>query len=486
MLGAERSVPEPKASSRSGDLSAVCLFGSDSSAPKPKDSSASKQPPSQKPPPPTEEPPPLPPPLPPPQPAPPQQACPLPTSTETAIVVWQPVAPADGDATPSAVAARGGERPTVRQWLQSLSSIELAAVTRDYGTFLVARDDWVSTLPPAVQSSGKNKSRNLQRLTKMDHRIAIGIEYLAWIQGQSSLDSSKFQLAPFCNHKWGPGPVSKPRKMWVTRCIKAAQEVADKSRPWKVGSSVRQGQNTKICPRPFRLRQYGLQGRPVMAPMLREALFDWFCSVRASVLTRIPPKLVLLQAKAIATAMLHEMRRTGMFVSLPILDKFWLRRWKQSCGVSLRKPTKRYKVKRHVMRGRLRAMWVTNVRVRALAKFCLGIDLPIYGFDQKGVYMNEAGAKNIGVLALDGVDEVPLKENHAATRSRVSLMTTVASRQVDVDDLEHGLPLEIMFKGKTDFILRRLEIPAASNVSRPQWLRSCRAVARFADASVRT
>ena len=59
--------------------------------------------------------------------------------------------------------------------------------------------------------------------------------------------------------------------------------------------------------------------------------------------------------------------------------------------------------------------------------------MPIYGIDQKGIYMNEAGAKNVGVLALGGAEEVPLKENHAASRSRVSLMTTVASQQVDVD-----------------------------------------------------
>ena len=58
MLGAERSVPEPKGSSRSGDLDAVCLFGSDSSVPKPKDSSMSKEPPRQGPPSRTEEPPP--------------------------------------------------------------------------------------------------------------------------------------------------------------------------------------------------------------------------------------------------------------------------------------------------------------------------------------------------------------------------------------------------------------------------------------------
>ena len=72
------------------------------------------------------------------------------------------------------------------------------------------------------------------------------------------------------------------------------------------------------------------------------------------------------------------------------------------------------------LRARLRAMWLTNVRVRALALVCLKKDLPIYGFDQKGIYMNEAGSKNVGTLALDGETNVALKENHAASRERVS------------------------------------------------------------------
>ena len=210
------------------------------------------------------------------------------------------------------------------------------------------------------------------------------------------------------------------------------------------------------------------------APMLREALFDWFCSVRASVAARIPPKLVLMKAKGLATEMLREMRRTGEFLTLPLLDKRWLHRWKKEYGVSLRKPTKRYKVKRTVLRERLRCMWTTNVRIRALAQSCLQLELPIYGFDQKGIYMNEAGSKNVGMLAMDGETSVALKDNHAATRNRVSIMTTVVSDQEAVDALEHGLPIEILFRGGTDRIINQLEAPAASNVSVPQWLRSRR------------
>ena len=157
-------------------------------------------------------------------------------------------------------------------------------------------------------------------------------------------------------------------------------------------------------------------------------------------------------------------------------------RWEGDYRVSLEKP-------KQELQGEawcLEAMWLTNVRIRALAQACSQFDIPIYGLDQKGIYMNESGAKNVGMLALDGADEVPLKENHAASRSRVSLMTSVVSQQADVDALEYGLPLEIMLKGKTAFIVRRLEVPASANVSRPQWHRSCRALSICADAYVRT
>ena len=88
------------------------------------------------------------------------------------------------------------------------------------------------------------------------------------------------------------------------------------------------------------------------------------------------------------------MRRTVTFVTLPVLDRKWLERWRHDYGISFRMPTKRYKVKRDVLRCRLRSMWMTNIRIRALRKFCLGVGLPINGFDQKGIYMNEAGSKD--------------------------------------------------------------------------------------------
>ena len=109
-------------------------------------------------------------------------------------------------------------------------------------------------------------------------------------------------------------------------------------------------------------------------------------------------------------------------------------------------------------------MWMTNFKVRALAEACFGKDLPIFGFDQKGLHFNESGSKNIGSLCLRGAPDVPLKENHAATRERFSLMTTVCSTPAAASC--HGGPaLEVLFKGKTAQILRGLRIPADTNMS---------------------
>ena len=87
-------------------------------------------------------------------------------------------------------------------------------------------------------------------------------------------------------------------------------------------------------------------------------------------------------------------------------------------------------------------MWCNVIRVRALAQATLARDLDIEGIDQKGIHKNEVGSKNGKTLAFEGSREVPLKENVAATRDRLSIMTLVRSREQPYWDI----PLEIMFK----------------------------------------
>ena len=211
------------------------------------------------------------------------------------------------------------------------------------------------------------------------------------------------------------------------------------------------------------LRRRGA-GRPYKAPKFRDALFQWFVDIRAAVAARISPRLVTMKAMAMCEQALAEMRRTGAYSQLPSITSKWLYGWKQQFGISFRKPNAKFKCSRAVLERRLRAMWLTNIRVRALATLVFGHDLPMLGFDQKGLHMNETGSKDVRTLCLRGAPVVPLKENHAATRDRFSLMTTVTSC-ADQAVAAGGPALEVLFRGKTNRIIRGLVVPAGSSMS---------------------
>ena len=93
---------------------------------------------------------------------------------------------------------------------------------------------------------------------------------------------------------------------------------------------------------------------------------------------------------------------------------------------------------------------------------CLHKELPIYGIDQKGVHMNETGSKCARTLEIAGAPAVPLKADHAATRARVSFMTTVTDDPAAATQ-PRRLPLEMLVKGKTprnrSKVLQRLRLP---------------------------
>ena len=234
-------------------------------------------------------------------------------STEDAVVLYDEKSTRPKLDPSCRAVCRVGQSMTVHEWLKSLPPEELSAVTVDYGTFAVAKAEWLATVPRAPRLNRGSSKGAVNRVSKMDHRIAIGIEYFNWlktvstdVQGVGVVTDVpvRHRVSEFCKHKWTYGRVV-PRavKMWVSRCIKAGQAVSTGRQVWKTGSCVRR-HKFALVPRPFRMRAYGLQGRPVMAPMLREALFDWFLSVRASVKARIPQRMVLSKAKAVATDLL--------------------------------------------------------------------------------------------------------------------------------------------------------------------------------------
>ena len=150
--------------------------------------------------------------------------------------------------------------------------------------------------------------------------------------------------------------------------------------------------------------------------------------------------------------LLEGMRLTRCYAPLPDLysgGSAWLHRWKRDKGVVFRRPNLRYKVSYPVLSQRLRAMWLHVIRVRCLASCLLGNDLSakMHGIDEKPLHFNEGGSKAVGTLEIAGAKAVKLKQNHAATRERVSLMTSVTSNPAAASSAA-SMPLELLCKSE--------------------------------------
>jgi hypothetical protein len=238
----------------------------------------------------------------------------------------------------------------------------------------------------------------------------------------------------------------KTDRSWLRQCIKIA-EVRNDLGTIPCGSKHTAGGRTptmavgRTAGRTL-FRRRGNQGAPYKCPVLREKLWDWFVDMRRSIASTISPKFVLLKAKSMATEVLAVQRRTGNYTPMPKLDKHWLLRWKRDHGVVFRKPNLRFKASKAVMTLRLRAMWANTFRVRQLARRLLGHDLDnqFYGIDEKPLHFNEGGSKCIRTLEIAGCPAVRLKQNHAATRERVSVMTMTTSNLAAIERLG-GLPV---------------------------------------------
>jgi len=355
---------------------------------------------------------------------------------------------------------------TFAEWLEARPLGELREICESYSSFYDAQRDFVASASASRSSSAVavKAPRPRAHAFKVQYRLAIGRRYLEWQRSDVGL-ASKDSANAFAKTLWSypTGAVPKKDKQFLHRCRILALAVND-------GTIVSSGRANKVADlggrvkREVRCRFRGRQGRPVVAEFLDEAVWDWFVMMRSAVVARIPPKLVLMKAKAFAAEAVSEMQRANKWVLLPSLDKHWLHRWKLRHGVSLRKPNERYKVSRRVLKERLRAMWLTTVRIRALALYALKRpELVCVGFDQKGLHMNEAGSKNVGSLEIRGVESVRLKECHAATRQRLTLMTSVTSCPAEARGSE--MPLEILFKGKSNKVLKDIELPPGVRAS---------------------
>ena len=230
-------------------------------------------------------------------------------------------------------------------------------------------------------------------------RRQVGRLYLQWRESAKRTASGRLKrglLKDFVSH-YSLGRCSRRLVDWLRR----SSDLALREGASSTGVRPTGGAH-------HRKRRSGRQGRPHLAPHLREELFRWFADIRTIVLGRLPLAVLMRQARILRAR--EAVRATSLGqpgCRLPKINSSWIRWWRIDYRVSLRVPNSRFKVSRAVFEERMKIMWTNLLRVRALCIEVHGYDPIIEGFDQKPLHFNESGSKHRKTLAWKGAPEVP-------------------------------------------------------------------------------
>ena len=384
---------------------------------------------------------------------------------------------------PSSVPLKDAMGPkALVKWLTELSPERLDETTESIQAFCAAEAEWLRAHREHESASKELKATKKRTIFKLHYKRAIGLKFLSWQAAAGEVPplkrrrsgeedgEKKDRLRDFLltiRDYSGRAPPKKDR-VWLARCIRLAKDVDLEmdSLALRHSGGKRKTNARSSTPDKFLTRRRGQCGRSFKCPVVRELLFDWFVDMRASVAANLSPRFVLMKARQMAGHALQHMRETGVYTELPVFDRVWLLRWKRDYGVVFRRPNMRFKCSMALLVLRLRAMWLNVIRVRRLFWHFTGIDIGsrMYGIDEKPVHLNEGGSKMVRTLELAGAPDVWLKENHAATRERTSIMTMVTS-DVAAATQPRFLPIEVLVRAKSEKRTRSLVLPRNTNVS---------------------
>ena len=165
------------------------------------------------------------------------------------------------------------------------------------------------------------------------------------------------------------------------------------------------------CP-PKKARTQGA-GRKRKAPELRIGLFNWGIDVRKTLKGRLPRRI--FKMKANQNPVPENERLT--------FSNQWVKEWEQEYGISLRKPNKKYSIKKEdlveCLQDYLKNVW----RVRLfIEKY--GVDLPVINGDQMPLHRNESSQQKTMTFKNENAF---LKENHSLSSERITVFMQVSS-----------------------------------------------------------
>jgi hypothetical protein len=206
-------------------------------------------------------------------------------------------------------------------------------------------------------------------------------------------------------------------------------------------------------------------GRKVMVSCVRQALYEWFTSIRYAIdwkeliaenrsrgkkhLARFPRAFLKLKAEQLLQDYCYACMLNGTRAVAVKCTSWWFRRWEEEYGLSMKMANRKYAVPRHVVKERLEIFWVTMFRVRYFIWLVFGYEPDIMNPDQSPFHHNETGSQNRPTLAVRG-STVPVVEGNDDCKSRWTGFFTTESNFAGRSCGRRMPAAECMFKAEKD------------------------------------
>ena len=141
----------------------------------------------------------------------------------------------------------------------------------------------------------------------------------------------------------------------------------------------------------------------------------------------------------------------------------WVKQCLSKLRLTSRKPNRKFKVRREVLKERLFYSWTSLAKLRKACLILRGYDPEMRNIDKSPFHQNETGGVDSNTIVMQGAPTVPLIEDHCATRARISLNSVTDSCK---ERLERELPgFELMFKAGGFEKQKRLKLYVATHYS---------------------
>lgn len=145
------------------------------------------------------------------------------------------------------------------------------------------------------------------------------------------------------------------------------------------------------------------------------------------IMCRFPKKVLLVKALMLQQDYYASCIKHKVLAEHVEINGGWINDLLDEYRISSRKPNRKFKVPREVLKQRLKIFWIVVAVIRTMIIYHKGYDPKMRNIDQSPFHKNEAGSAECNTLALKGAPTVPLIENHADTRSRWSLNSVTDS-----------------------------------------------------------